>query len=93
MQPRIVNRKKERSEKNATGSKPGPSSKNKRVKKSQEKESDKKANETRARELTSLLEQALESIKHHEKGSEPRRSDCTALLPLASKIQCHVAKV
>ena len=37
MQSRIANRRKERIEKNATGSKPGPSSKNKRVKKSQEK--------------------------------------------------------
>ena len=89
MQSRIANRKKERSQKNATGSKPGLNSNNNKVKKLHEKSSVNKANETRARELTSLLKQALESMKHHEEGNQPqrpRRSDCTAPLPAASKI-------
>ena len=43
-------------------------------------------NDTRVYELTSLLRPGLESIKHHEEGGEPCRLDCTALLPLASKI-------
>ena len=78
MQSGIAHRKKERSEKAATGSKPDLNSNNKKMKKSHEKGLDKKANETRARELTSLLKQDLESIKHHEEGDQPRRSDCTA---------------
>ena len=49
-------------------------------------QNDKEVNETRARKLTSLLRQALESTKHHEEADGPRRSDCTALLPLASQI-------
>ena len=86
MQTRIANRKKER-EKNATGSNPVKGSKNKRVKKSQEaKRSGKEANETPARELTSLLARDLESIKRHEVGDMPKQSDCTALLPLVSKM-------
>ena len=56
------------------------------MKKSHEKGLDKKVNETRARELTGLLKHALESIKHHEEGDQPRRSDCKDLLPLASNI-------
>ena len=88
MQSRIANRKKERSEKNTTGNTPRLNSNNKKVEKSHEKgsSSDKKTNETRARELTGLLKHALESTKHHEEGDQPRRSDCTALLPPASKI-------
>ena len=86
MQARTAARKKER-EKNATGSKPVKRSKNKRVQKSQEeKETAKEANKTRARELTSLLARALESIQHHEEGNMPKQSDCTALLPVASKM-------
>ena len=86
MQARIAARKKDR-EKNATGRKPVKSSKNKQVKKSQEeKRSEKEANETRACELAGLLARALEIIKHHEEGDIPKQSDCTALLPWASKI-------
>ena len=76
--------KKERG-KNATGSKPVKSSKNKRVTKSQEeKESAKETNKTRDRELTSLLARprARESIHHHEEGDMPKQSDFTALLYL-----------
>ena len=61
MQSRISDRKKERSEKNAAGSKPDLSSKNKRVDTSQAARnwSRNKVNETRARELTGLLRASI----------------------------------
>ena len=42
--------------------------------------------ETIARALTSLLERALDAVKHHEEGDFPKNSDCTALIPLATKM-------
>ena len=41
---------------------------------------------TRAHEPNQQLKRTLESIKHDKEGDPPRRSDCTALLPLASKV-------
>ena len=42
-----------------------------------------KANETKARELTNLL---FKGIEHHEESGYPKQSACAALLPLAIKI-------
>ena len=44
------------------------------------------ANETRARALTSLLGRALDAVKHHEENDYPKKSDCTARIPLATKM-------
>ena len=88
MQTRIDTGKKER-EKSVAGSTPVKDSNKKIVTNSQEASgSGKEANETQARELTSLLARALqlESIKHHEETDLPKQSDCAALLPLASRI-------
>ena len=86
MQTRIANRKKEL-EKCAAGTKPVKGSNKKRVKKTKEaRDSEQDANETRARELTCLLAQALKSIQHHEETDYPKQSDCAALLPLAMKV-------
>ena len=43
-------------------------------------------NETRARALTSLLGRALDAVKHHEENDYPKKSDCTALIPFATKM-------
>ena len=61
------------------------SNKKKRVKKTTGTKGSVEANGTRARELTSLLGRALNAIKHHEEKDYPKESDCTALIPLASK--------
>ena len=41
---------------------------------------EKKANETKARELTHVLARALQSREHHEESDYPKKSSCAALL-------------
>ena len=89
MQLRIAHRKKERErEKCAAGNKPVTSSnKKKRVNKTKGgKELEQKENETKARELTSLLARALKSTERHEETDYPKQPDCAALLPLAMNL-------
>ena len=43
-------------------------------------------NDQRGRALTHLLAQALEAVEHFEENDYPKRSDCTALDPLAAKL-------
>ena len=58
----------------------------KRVNKSSGPHGSLEEHETRARALTSLLEPALDAVKHHEEGDFPKKSECTALIPLATKM-------
>ena len=80
MQARIANRNKERGRgrERAAGKPATSSNKKKLVRKSTGKGSV-EANETRARELTSLLGRALPAVQHHEENDYPKESDCTAL--------------
>ena len=43
-------------------------------------------NDQQGRALTHLLAQALEAVEHFEESDYPKRSDCTALDPLATKL-------
>ena len=43
-------------------------------------------NDQQGRALTHLLAQALEAVEHFEESEYPKRSDCTALAPLATKL-------
>ena len=43
-------------------------------------------NDTRGRALTNLLARALEAVEDKEENNYPRKSDCTALVPLAIKM-------
>ena len=43
-------------------------------------------NDKQGRALTKLLAQALEAVEHFEESEYPKRSDCTALAPLAMKL-------
>ena len=88
MQTRIATKKKERQRERAQAArKPARGSNTtKRVKKSTGTQGPVEENETRARALTSLPARALDAVKHHEEGNFPKKSDCTALIPLATKM-------
>jgi hypothetical protein len=43
-------------------------------------------NDKQGRALTQLLARALEAVEHFEESEYPKRSDCTALAPLAMKL-------
>ena len=71
----------------AKASSKGPTNK-KRVKKSSPSGSQGSVeqNDKQGRALTNLLAQALEAVEHFEESEYPKRSDCTALAPLAMKL-------
>ena len=93
MQTRIkdAKNKKELNRAKAKATQPvkGPTNTTKRVKKSSaggsqgsvEQKSDEKG-----RSLTILLARALEAVEHFEENNYPKKSDCTALEPLAKKL-------
>ena len=43
-------------------------------------------NDEKGRSLTHLLAQALKAVEHFEENDYPKKSDCTALEPLANKL-------
>ena len=57
-----------------------------RVKKSGGSQGSVEKNDEKGRSLTYLLAQALQAVEHFEENDYPKKSDCTALEPLASKM-------
>ena len=55
----------------------------KRVQKSSGSRGSVEENDTRGRSLTNLLARALEAVEDMEENEYPKKSDCTALMPLA----------
>ena len=88
MRTRIARKKKARHRERAqaAGKPARGSNTTKRVKKSSGPQGSVEENETRARALTSLLGRALDAVKHHEENDFPKKSDCTTLIPLATKM-------
>ena len=84
IQTRSAARKKKRER--AAGKPATSLTKKKRVKKSSGTKGSVAANKTQACELSCLLGRALNAVKHHEENDYPKESDCTALLPMASKM-------
>ena len=84
MKTRIATRKKERDgERAQTAGKPARGSNTTKRVMSSAKQGLVEENETRARALTTLLGRALDAVKHHEENDYPKKSDCTALIPLS----------
>ena len=89
MQNRIATKKKEQhhcaraqaADKSVKGS-----NTTKRVNKSSGPQGSVVEDDTRDRALTNLLARALQAVEHFEENDYPKKSDCTALIPLATKM-------
>ena len=87
MQTRIAAKKKGHRELAKAAGKPAKGSNTtKRVKKSSGNQGSAEKDDTRGRALTDLLARALQAVEHFEESDYPKKSDCTALIPLATKM-------
>ena len=91
MQTRIAdakNKKEQQHRDRAKGAGKSANSSNttKRVKKSSGTQGSVEKNDEQGRALTDLRAQALQAVEHFDEADYPTKSDCTALLPLATNL-------